>query len=140
MKKIGIYAGSFNPFHTGHLNIYQKAFRLFDDIKVLRGRNTSKTNVKQYNNPKGLTLIEYDGLLTDAIEELKEKDCTYTLIRGLRNDKDFLYESEQSYWIKKLMPKLETIYIECDEEYKHISSSALRELDYYKQDISKYVL
>lgn len=137
--KIGIYAGSFNPFHIGHLNIYSKALRMFDDVLVLKGKNVAKEGEKQYT-AKDITFIEYDGLLTDKIQEIQKPGNAYFLIRGLRNEQDFKYEQEQSYWLKKLIPKLQIVYIECDEEYKYISSSAMRQLDFYKQDITKYIL
>lgn len=138
MKKIAIYAGSFDPFHKGHQNIVDKAKLLFDDVIVAQGHNFIKQPaVEKECGYKG-KVVYYNLLLTDMIKEIQRDNLEneYFLIRGLRNSKDFEYESEQSYWIKQLMPELQIIYIECDEEYKHISSTAIRQLNFHKQDIT----
>jgi pantetheine-phosphate adenylyltransferase len=67
---IGIYAGSFNPFHIGHLNILKKAEAIFDKVIVAQGVNPDKGN-SEFNPPNlPNQIIQYQGLLTDMIENM----------------------------------------------------------------------
>ncbi len=140
--KIGIYPGSFNPFHIGHENILKKAEQIFDDVLVLRGLNLLKPQLVN-EHPLGLVDIEYNGLLTDEIKRLlgkTEDKREFFVIRGFRNLKDIEYQQEQDFWCKKLYPEFKSIYIECDEEFKHISSTAIRQLELYKQDVKHLII
>ena len=86
--KIGVYAGSFNPFHKGHYNILCKAEKIFDKVIIARGINPEKNNVL-VPLPKILDdrpVLSYNGLLTDFMTSLEEENVT--LIRGLRNSVD----------------------------------------------------
>ncbi len=133
--------GSFNPFTIGHKNILEKAEKIFDDVFVLRGENLSKIGVPKYES--AYIDIEYNGLLIDKIKQLKINSletAEFIVIRGFRNLKDIEYQQEQDYWCKKLYPEFKSIYIECDEEFKHISSTAIRQLELYKQDIKHLII
>lgn len=143
--KIGIYPGSFNPFHIGHKNIVDKSDKLFDKVTIAQEVNLDKvdgyTPLKLNKEIRMYSIEEYFGLLTDFI---KEYDTIYinsdiTIIRGFRNIKDIEYQQEQDYWCKKLYPEFKSIYIQCDEEFKYISSSAIRQIQSYKQDIKQYL-
>jgi pantetheine-phosphate adenylyltransferase len=142
--RVGIYPGSFNPFHIGHQNIFDKASLLFDKIVVAQGINLEKSGgyipLRLNKRFKGL-VEEYDGLLTDFIKDYLEDniDNNITIIRGFRNLKDVEYQQEQDFWCKELYPQFKSIYIECDKEFKHISSTAIKRLQQYKQNISQYL-
>ncbi len=126
--KIAIYPGSFNPFHKGHYNILLKAEAIFDKVIIARGVNPEKAKAS-YPLPKALdnrTVISYDGLLTDFMKTLPDKDIT--VIRGLRNSTDLQYEITQYRFLQEFMPDIRLISIFCDKEFEHISSSAIRYL------------
>jgi cytidyltransferase-like protein len=92
--KIGVFAGSFNPFHKGHYNVLKKAEKLFDKVIIAFGKNPEK-NDRSWPVPKTIAnrqLTEYHGLLTDHIESF---GYDVTVIRGLRNSTDFQYEQNQ---------------------------------------------
>jgi pantetheine-phosphate adenylyltransferase len=133
VPKIGVYAGSFNPFHKGHLNILEKAEKLFDKVIVAVGKNTQKSeyldNTKQIEN--SLIYREvcyYNGTLTEFIESVCEYSDVH-LIRGLRNGNDLNYEQNQVWFLNKLSGNsIKTIFFVCDDGLEHISSSALRSL------------
>jgi len=136
--KIGVFAGSFNPFHVGHLNILEKAERIFDKVIIASGLNPEKTSVKE-PLPKTIQnrqIEHYNGLLTDFLKGLQ---YPITLIRGLRDANDLLYESNQICFLKEFMPELNIIEILCDKEFNHISSSAIRALKSYNV-ADKYLL
>lgn len=129
---IAIYAGTFSPFHRGHLNILEKAEQIFDKVIIARGINLEKNN-KLVDLPeiiKNRQVENYDGLLTDFIDFL-EYDAT--LIRGLRNSTDLQYELTQYRFLQDLKPDIKVVSIFCDKEYEHISSSAIRILEKYNK-------
>jgi pantetheine-phosphate adenylyltransferase len=129
---IGLYAGSFNPFHKGHLDILRKAEQIFDKVIIARGINLSKgDNLVELPSMLNYHQIEkYDGLLTDLIDSLGHD---VTLIRGLRNAADFEYEKTQYRFLKDLKPDIKVISIISEPELEHISSSAIRTLEKYNK-------
>jgi pantetheine-phosphate adenylyltransferase len=130
--KIGIYPGSFNPFHFGHLNILEKAERIFDKVIVARGINPDKADINA--DKLDLKVLKYrqfenfKGFLTNYLNS-KEEHCHVTLIRGLRNGDDLDYEVNQLRFMEDMKPDLKIIFITCDQEFEHISSSAIKNLD-----------
>lgn len=138
--KIALYPGSFNPFSQGHLNILQKAERIFDKVIIGYGINSEKNQNQENILPEALKykqVIEYDGLLTDLVKSL---NYPVTIIRGLRNGSDLQYELNQYRFLQELSNNdIDVIFIFCDSEFEHISSSAIRQLSKYgKQD--KYLV
>ncbi len=134
--KIGIYPGSFNPFHVGHYNIFQKAEKVFDKIIILKAINTSKTEKSlDYTNIilplpyNQIDTLEEGKFLTDYFYEVElGNEADYFLIRGLRNGDDLTYEENQLFFLKDLKKNLKTVFFMCDEEFKYISSSAIRNI------------
>ena len=99
MKKIGVYAGSFNPFHVGHADILHQALEVFDEVIVAIGNNPLKDNDKEpfpFNNPilKIAKVAVFDGLLSDYLKRLSDnnENIEVFLVRGLRNGEDLQYE------------------------------------------------
>lgn len=126
--KIGIYAGSFNPYHAGHQDIVKKAEQIFDKVIIVRAINKDK-KIEFVPLPEHLKYHQcefFDGdMLTDYIKSL---DYNVTLIRGLRNSSDF--ESEHltlQYW-RDFMPEIQVVYLMSDLSLEKISSSAIRML------------
>ena len=147
--KIGIYAGSFNPFTIGHLNILNKAEKILGkgNVVVAIGCNPAKTTpTDQSDKAKQLELklnspvIAYSTFLHELILQKEAEGFDVVLIRGLRNGEDLAYEENQLKFIHQFLPKdyyLNTIFLMCDEEFKHISSSAVRQLESFKLGSAK---
>ncbi|MFA6814891.1 MAG: adenylyltransferase/cytidyltransferase family protein [Lentisphaeria bacterium] len=125
--RIGIYAGTFNPFHIGHLSILEKAEQMFDKVIVAVGINPQKDTKKDQELESVLPFHEvvyFDSLVVDLIE--KESVLSdVILVRGLRNGYDLDYEMNQMSYINEMRPNTQAVYIPCDKKLEHISSSAL---------------
>lgn len=130
---VALFPGSFNPWHKGHQNILEKAEKIFDKVIVCSGKNPDKNkdDEKVFQN---LTeklpfheVIEFSGLLFSFLESYK---MPLTLVRGIRNAKDFEYENLQikiSEQVSTFRPK--TVFIACDTAFEYISSSAVKTLN-----------
>ncbi len=128
---IGLFAGSFNPFHKGHYNVLQKAEKIFDKVIIAFGQNPDKSERTWEipNTIKNRQIEHYEGLLTDLVSEMGD----VTVIRGLRNSTDFNYEQNQYRYIQELMPNIKIVNIFCDKEFEHISSSGIRTLEKFNK-------
>ena len=148
-QKIGIYAGSFSPMHLGHLNILQKAERILGkgNVIVAIGCNPAKTSIvdnteraNKLANSLGSPVISYSTFLHELILQKEAEGYEVVLVRGLRNGEDLAYEENQLKFIHEFLPKdyyLNTIFLMSDEEYKHISSSAVRQLEAFRPGSAK---
>ena len=141
-----VFAGSFDPFTNGHLDVIKKAALLFDNVYVMLGVNIGKKRftdaeamIRAINSTlenSGLSNCKayiYDGLLVDFAAE---HDARY-IVRGLRDAKDFEYEESMAVVNMMLMPNTEYVYLRANRSF--ISSSMVRELRSYNRDISAYV-
>lgn len=131
VPKIGIYAGSFNPFTKGHMNIVEKAEKIFDKVIIAKGINPDKPKDKGLDGLDDKLYYRqvetFDGLITDYIES-RSKSADITLVRGLRNGNDLNYEMNQIKFINEFDSNVKYTFIHCDQEYEHISSTAIRSL------------
>ena len=139
MKTIGIFTGSFNKFHIGHLDILNKSKSIFgeDNVIVAIGINPGKNeedNGRFYELKKKLGNVEsYSGFTHEYIEEKEKLGFNVVLIRGIRDEKDFIYENLQLKYMKDFKPDIKYVFIQCSEEYNHISSSGIKQLDKIKK-------
>lgn len=144
--KIAIYPGTFDPITNGHLDILERAVRLFDRVIIAVAKNPSKkplfdqaerytlirTAVKRYPN---VEVDTFDGLL---VEYAKKKHAT-ALVRGLRAISDFEYELQMALMNRKLDSTLETVFLMPNEKYTYLNSSIVREIARLGGDVSGFV-
>ena len=146
MGMIGFYAGSFDPFTNGHLQIVKKASKCFDKVIVGIGYNPEKKERIDKNKMKeaiikaiadkelnNVEVVLYNGLTVDKAKELNAD----ILIRGLRNGTDYEYEENISE-INEKVADLDTCYFRAGD-LGYLSSSIVMELYYNNKPINKYV-
>lgn len=137
--KIGLYCGSFEPFHIGHFNILEKAEATFDKVIIAKGVNPEKMNERGFLQEFTLPFhqhIKYGILLYQLYQQLSER-YDVTIVRGLRNGYDLQYETNLLRSIQDKIPSAKFVYYVCDSKYEHISSSLCRGLSLYTDSESR---
>jgi len=141
-----IYPGSFDPITNGHLDIIERASKIFDEVIVVVLPNLSKNNLftldervglintvtKKYSN---VSVDSYSGLL---VNYAKENNIT-NMIKGLRAVSDFEYEFQMALMNKKLNPVVETVFLMTSSANSFLSSSIVKEVVKYGGCISDLV-
>mgnify|MGYP001015883999 FL=1 len=141
-----VFAGSFDPPTFGHLNIIERAQKLFSEIHVVIAINKTKTYC--FSDEERLNIIKslvsqwdnvsvhlWDSLIVDYAKKIKAD----VLIRGVRNDNDFLYEFDLAMMNKSLNPQIETLFLVPDPKFFVLRSSSIKELAAFGGDVSTMV-
>ena len=135
MKKIAVFAGSFDPFTLGHLDIVKRASALFDELWVLLAVNASKKYLfsekdrlemvrKAVAEIPNVKVDAFDGLTVDFMKRVGAK----FLVRGIRSSADVEYEQTVAWNNKILFPECETLFLSSAPEHLMVSSTVVREL------------
>jgi len=130
-----LYPGTFDPITLGHLNILEKAVRLFDEVILAvadyTGKNTSiqleerlRLCVESTRHIPNLKVLTFSGLVVELAEKL---ECN-TMLRGLRAVSDFEYELSLALTNKKIKPQIETVFLVPSLKYMYLSSSMVRQM------------
>lgn len=137
MRRVGVYPGSFTPWHPGHQDILDKARRVFDEVVVLQLCNPEKphpvplvfegvNSMGRHKPGMGMVFVDtYEGLLRDYLGEHPE---IQGIVRGLRNGRDLDESKEYQYWNEDLGIKVPFVHFISDRTLVHYSSSAIRGL------------
>lgn len=145
--KTAIYPGSFDPVTNGHLDIIQRASKMFDKLIVVVLINPLKSysfsipeRVKLLHdvtgNVKNVEIDSFDGLLAEYFNERPEIDV---IVKGLRATSDFEYEFQMAHTNKDLNPRAETVFIPASSNTTFISSSMVKQVAMFGGDLTKYV-
>lgn len=149
MKKIAVYAGTFDPLTSGHTDILRRALKVFDKVIVGIGVNSKKTpmftaierehfikmSFPQEVNTGVLDVKFFGGLLVDFANENKAQ----SIVRGLRNGTDFEYEFQLAHINTRMKPEIEHVYFMASEEDHFVSSSVVKEIHSLGGDVSSMV-
>ncbi len=133
--RIAIVPGSFDPITVGHIDILKRAAALYDKVylailinpekKYLLDTETrieiAKLSIADLPNAE---VVYSEGMLYALAREL---GCS-AIIKGVRNEKDFVYEMKMALYNRELAPEIETLFLPCDEEMANISSTLVRSL------------
>ncbi|MCL4424399.1 MAG: pantetheine-phosphate adenylyltransferase [Firmicutes bacterium] len=132
---IAVYPGSFDPATNGHLDIIERAARIFDQLIVTVFRNAGKNPLftmeervellrEATAHIPNVRIDSFGGLLTQYAKEQGAR----VLVKGLRAVSDFDYEFQMALMNKKLDPELETLFMMTGQKYSYLSSSIVKEL------------
>jgi pantetheine-phosphate adenylyltransferase len=138
-----VYSGTFDPITLGHLDIINRASKLFDEVVIAVAQSTSKkpmfsleqrikmieASTKSLSNIK---VIGFEGLLVDFTDTLDIN----IIIRGVRSVSDFEYELQMGYANASLKKELETVFLIPSLEYGFISSSVVRSILPFSDKVS----
>jgi pantetheine-phosphate adenylyltransferase len=146
MIRRAIYPGSFDPVTNGHLDVIERARKLFDEVIVAVAHNDQKNplfNLQErldllqatIGRLKNVEIAPLDGLLVDFAMARKAT----AVIRGLRAISDFEFEFQMALMNRKLNAKVETIFLMPKEEYTYLSSRIVKEIARLGGDVSGFV-
>lgn len=135
MSRIAVYPGSFDPLTRGHLDIVQRASRIFEHVIVGVSNNSAKKHVFSVSERiemveeaiRGLPNVDVDtfsGLLVDYVKRKKAR----VLIRGLRVVSDMDYEFQLASFNRRLNKEVETVFLMPDDQHTYLASSMVREI------------
>jgi pantetheine-phosphate adenylyltransferase len=141
-----IYPGSFDPLTNGHLDVVQRAAKLFDRVIVAVAKNDSKNPLFTLRERRGLVakcvkhlpnveVDSFDGLLVEYVEARSAQ----AIIRGLRAVSDFEFEFQLALMNRKLNERVETIFMMPKDTYTFLSSRIVKEIARLGGDVSSFV-
>jgi len=144
--KTAIYPGSFDPVTNGHVDVIERAAKLFDKVIVAVIRNPekkSKFSLDQrvemlkdaLSRDKNVVVDSFDGLLVDYAKKQKAN----IIVRGLRAVSDFDYEFQMALTNRKMAPEIETLFFMTDYKYSYLSSSFVKQIAHFGGDVSELV-
>jgi len=146
MNKIVLYPGTFDPITKGHMDLVQRACRLFDKVIIAIAESSSKNPMFSMDERvnlvreifKGNTQVQVEGFNGLLAHFAKEKNAL-AVLRGIRAVSDFEFEFQLANMNRHLDPDLESIFLTPSEKYSYISSSLVREVASLGGDITAFV-
>lgn len=146
MMARAVYAGTFDPFTFGHIDIVRRAHRLFSRLIIAVSTNPEKSALfslaeRQHiiqdavRGTRGISVDSFDGLLVDYMHQKGAR----VVIRGLRALSDFEIEFQMALMNRKLNQEIETVFLMPHEEYSYLSSRLVKEIALLGGDVSQFV-
>jgi pantetheine-phosphate adenylyltransferase len=141
-----VYPGSFDPITSGHVEIVERALRLFDQVIVAVGRHPTKPGYFSIDERVALIAAcvahlpraraaKFDGLMIEFCAQQGAR----AIVRGLRAHGDFEPEFQMALANRDLRPEVETVFLIPGPEHQHVSSSLVREIAGHGGDFARYV-
>jgi pantetheine-phosphate adenylyltransferase len=144
--RTAIYPGSFDPLTNGHLDVVQRAAKLFDRVIVAVAKNESKNPLFSLDEREALVkkavahlpnvrTDSFDGLLVEYVAKQKAR----AVVRGLRAVSDFEFEFQLALMNRKLDENIETIFMMPKDTYTFLSSRIVKEIARLGGDVNAFV-
>ena len=145
--KTAVYPGSFDPVTKGHLNIIERAAKLFDRVIVCVMVNADKSSplfsLEQRKEHLRRVTAHLENVVVDAhdglLAEYARQNGCCTVIKGLRAGSDFEKEFQMAMINRKLNPRLDSLFLTAEHQFMYLSSSAVKEMGYYGADLSDFL-
>ncbi len=145
-KKCGLYAGTFDPFTNGHVDIVKRAIDIFDEVVILVAVSPNKKALmtteqrvtvlkKLFADQPKVRVDSWSGLIV----EYARQNNIHSIVRGLRPTGDFEIEFQMASMNRKINPDCDTIFLMTSEKLYYISSSLVKEVYNHDGDISAFV-
>ncbi len=145
-ERIGVYPGSFDPPTLGHLDMIERAARMFDRLIVAVAKNSEKSSLftaderkemlrEVTGHIKNISIDHFKGLTVDFAHEVG----SFTLVRGLRAISDFEYELTMASTNRKMRPEVDTVILMPNENYMFISSRLVKEIAMLGGDVTPFL-
>lgn len=145
--RTAVYPGTFDPVTNGHIDVIERALKLFDKLYVIVGDNPQKAStftakervamlkeaLRKHNNR--IEVESFKGLLLDYVRKKKSN----VIIRGLRAISDFEYEFSRALLNRELDKGVETIFIMTKDDYAFLSSSIVKEMAMFGGSVKGFV-
>ncbi len=141
-----IYPGSFDPVTKGHVDLVERAAKLFDEVIVAVADSKAKRTLfslservalieQTTRHLSGVAVVGFTGLLIDVARDMG----TYIVVRGLRAVSDFEYEFQLSWMNRQLDRDIDTLFFAPAEDYAFVSASLVKEIAELGGDVSQFV-
>ena len=146
MTATAIYPGTFDPVTRGHIDICERALKMFDKVVIAVADSQAKQpffNIDEryemlstvFAESDRISILPFSGLLIDVA-----RDCgANVIIRGLRAISDFEYEVQLAGMNRSLAPEIETVFLTAAQRYAFVSSSLVREIARMDGDVSEFL-
>ncbi|MBR2616466.1 MAG: pantetheine-phosphate adenylyltransferase [Clostridia bacterium] len=146
MKRYAVLPGSFDPPTLGHLDLARRAARLFGACRVVVMNNRLKTyrfSLEErfalcraaFEGEEGITVDCYEGMLYEYLSDRRDEAV---LVKGVRNEKDFLYEREMAAY-NFAHCGVKTLYLDAKAEYSELSSTLVRRKMEENEDLNSFL-
>jgi len=143
---IAVYPGSFDPIHNGHIDVIERAARIFDRVIVALANNDAKTpcfSLEERRLMAGEALKEFSNVETDILNGLLidyvQAKGAGVVVRGLRAVSDFEYEFQMALMNRRLGGEIETFFLIPSEDHTFISSRLVKEVARLGGDVGSFV-
>lgn len=144
--QIAVCPGSFDPVTNGHVDIFERASAIFDEVVIGVFHNPNKKPMftmeqrvelikESTKHIKNIRVEAFSGLLNEYVKQQNAN----VIIRGLRATKDFEYEFQRALLMKKIDSEIETVFMMTSHEYSFLSSSGIKELAKFNGNIKGLV-
>ena len=144
--KTSVYPGSFDPVTNGHIDVIERALKIFDNVIVTVGDNPEKKPLftiqeridmlkESTKHLKNIEIDSFSGLLLNYVKSKNSK----IIIRGLRAVSDFEFEFQRALLNRVVDKEVETIFIMTKEDYVYLNSSIIKEMTKFKGKVNGLV-
>jgi pantetheine-phosphate adenylyltransferase len=142
---LAVYAGSFDPLTLGHLDVLERAARLFREVVIAIGRHPTRSPLFSFHERRALLeevtkpianvrVDAFDGLLIQYCEQIGAR----VIVRGLRAATDFEYELQIAHANADMVPVVDTVFLPTRTNYGFVSASLVREIAMHGGDVTSY--